>query len=345
MGRTLHYTISKENGKNFTKKEKTAFDTINSKYNHGIEHVWTCENFYIDPYLIRPTMDGKLKAVKGNKDLMKKNPHDVSPFEILDELEEQKRKEDPSKPTMTIQEELMKEGLVEGPKGKASFIKGFTKVQGNELNALMVLTALVHLSKMAPKLEIELSDEGEFLLCPLKIKEGKAIPKVKELVQDLQRLTFINFFENNGKEDGLEYTKEDFDREFLSNMIMSSGNMEYINERLRNLKEIEKTLKKEGLEGMDLICFNLENRSSDMKNKGLDPFAFSRKVNPEDFVDYERSPATLMDGFRGEAFGLSNEDPEKTSYEMIAKMQEFLGGLLKEDDTEMRVLGEDNDKE
>jgi hypothetical protein len=51
------------------------------------------------------------------------------------------------------------------------------------------------------------------------------------------------------------------------------------------------------------------------------------------------SPATFSDGFRGEGFGLTDEDAESNSYKTIAfiqKMIEDIGG----DNLTLKVLGE-----
>lgn len=51
---------------------------------------------------------------------------------------------------------------------------GFTKVAGNEWNALLVTAWLTAVSKILPQHTFELYDEGEFLTHRLVIKNGKA---------------------------------------------------------------------------------------------------------------------------------------------------------------------------
>ena len=43
-----------------------------------------------------------------------------------------------------------------------------------------------------------------------------------------------------------------------------------------------------------------------------------------------------MDGFNGEAFGLSNKDSEMESYKAIAKMQKLVEGF----EGQIKILGE-----
>lgn len=56
---------------------------------------------------------------------------------------------------------------------ETKYLRAFTKVAGNELNALMLYLYLVDVSCIVPKAEIRLSDEGEFLFAPVIIKAGK----------------------------------------------------------------------------------------------------------------------------------------------------------------------------
>ena len=53
----------------------------------------------------------------------------------------------------------------------------------------------------------------------------------------------------------------------------------------------------------------------------------------EQFKDYKMSAATMMDGFKGEGFGLS-ESAEGESYKQIAFIQKMLG-----DSKNLKILG------
>lgn len=276
MGRTLHYSLTKNKG-NLNAKEKDAIQTVSQKYNSAnYEKLWSCESFYLNPYESK---------------------------------------------TPTNQ------------------LRGFTKTQGNELNSLMVLLALVELSQQVPEIEIHLSDEGEFLLCDLKIRNGKALPILKSLTDDIQRYCHLMLFSENYEGNILgkfNYKPTDFTHEFQMDCSIGNtyGDMSrYINEKLRNLKEVEDALLKQGLTGMDLYLFNLQQRDS---KDWFYPFAFTRPVEVEKYIDCKMSPKTLMDGFSGEGFGLTTEDAELKSYKSIAKLQKLFGNSK----LKLKVLGE-----
>ena len=74
----------------------------------------------------------------------------------------------------------------------------------------------------------------------------------------------------------------------------------------------------------EFFMFNFNQRKP---KDWFDPIIFTRPVDIEAFKNYECSPATLMDGFRGEAFGLCDEDAEAHSYRTIAQMQSLIAGI------------------
>ena len=326
MGRTLHYSINKSSGK-FTRKELEAIYNVSLKFNtDNYSKVWSCENFFCNPYDHYPNWNGKYKnydAEKAAKDiyeniglLIKEGNHY---FDAV--LQLYKRKEI-----------LFHNGL---PKNE---LRGFVKVQGNELNSLMVLMALIEISQQCPAIEIKLSDEGEFLFCDLKIKNGKAMPIIDSINSEIQRYCHLMMFSENYEGNILSKLNKakDFSHEFQMDSKMGNtyGDMtKYVNEKLRNLKEIETALINQGLSGMDLYLFNMMQRES---KDWFCPYAFTRKVDIDKFVDYKRTPATLMDGFSGEGFGLSTEDAELKSYQSIAQIQK----LFESPGLEFRILGE-----
>lgn len=73
---------------------------------------------------------------------------------------------------LAIRRQLIEEGVAER---FSQEIRGFTKVGGNEWNALLVYAALLEISIKTPAM-IKLSDEGEFLLSDVLIKNGKVRP-------------------------------------------------------------------------------------------------------------------------------------------------------------------------
>ena len=165
-----------------------------------------------------------------------------------------------------VVKQMKKEGLINYFNYKLSDCQGFVKVQGNELNALLVLLALNDISKLLKNVVITLSDEGEFLLCPIKIKSGKCLPVIGDLKESIEyycgKMLFSKGFEGNilGK---LDYKKEDFTECFGADIGFENnyGDMtNYINKKLRNLKEIETKLVKLGVTDNMLYFYNINNR-------------------------------------------------------------------------------------
>jgi hypothetical protein len=238
---------------------------------------------------------------------------------------------------------LEKEGLIINEQKNTKELHAFTKVQGNEFNSLLVFQALISISKKLPKVTITLSDEGEFLLCDLKIKNGKALPVIDELVDDMRhyalKMLFSKGFEGNVLD---KLTTTDFTDEFGGDIELNNtyGDMaEYINNKLRNLKEIETALIKAGLTGNKLYLFNLNNLE---EKNWFDPKVFTRNVDVEKFLDYKMSAGTMMAGFSGEGFGLTDKDSEAESYKSIARMFSLLekAGLDKKN---IQILGANNE--
>ena len=199
--------------------------------------------------------------------------------------------------------------------------------------------ALVDISIQIPDAEIRLSDEGEFLLCDLIIRKGKAMPKITSLIDEIKRYCQLMMFSENYAANilnCLKYKISDFSHEFQMGCNLGnnySDMTQYVNEKLRNLKEVEEALIRQGATGNKLHFFNLENLNS------IDwfcPYAFTRKVDIKKFIDYKCTPSTLMDGFSGEGFGLSAEDSESNSYQAIARIQK----LFDNPSFELKVLGE-----
>jgi hypothetical protein len=329
MGRTISYTLTKSKGK-FNRKELEAIYNVSKKYNAGnYSKIWTCENFFLNPYDFYPNWNGKYKHVSPEKAWKEINSQisehitkDVHYFDVILKLFAEKQ--------IVLHNGLPKRSL-----------HGFVKVQGNELNSLLVFTALLEVSQLIPAVEIEIHDEGEFLLCDVKIRNGKTFPLINNLIKEIQRYTHLMLFSENFSGNILSkfnYKPEDFMYETRMNLDIANGygNMiQYINEKLRNMKEIENALKAEGLDGNELYLFNLENRGVE---NWFPAFVFTREVEIEKYVGYRCSPATLLDGFSGESFhGLTTEDSESKSYRSIALLQK----LLNLPEAELRILGED----
>lgn len=318
MGRTLHYKIKKIDDSDFTKKEEIAMVNISRFYNSGqYKNVWTCENFWLSPVDYYPNWDNPfIKALQDNAwgHINK----------LLNELE------DKGLNYIDAVRQLEKERIVSFFDKSKKKVRAFTKTQGNEFNSLLVLLALVDISKAIPKAEISLYDEGEFLLCNLKIRNGKVLPDIEDMFDSLKhyfsKMMFSPSFKGNIL-DKLEYKAKDFEHCLAQDIGFGSsyGDMTmYVNKELRNLKLINDILVGEGLKDNEFFVFNFEKRKHD---KWFDPMLFTRPVDLKKFKNYKSSPATLMDGLGGEGFGLTDEDSEAKSYRAIANIQNILTGV------------------
>lgn len=330
MGRTLHYKLSQAN--KFTKKQAKELFEISMRYNSGgIENAWTCENFFIDVYSYYPNWDMKdnswEKINTMYDSLAKTGIHHVD-----------------------IIEHLLKDGWVNLHEPIGNSVRGFTKTQGNEFNSAMVLSALLEISQAFPKAEITLSDEGMFLLCDLRIKKGKVLPNLTEMQENIQHWSSIAFFNTHTKSMN-EIRKNilpNMDKDLVRTLNMDGSYKNYAEEHLKELlgrmnslvhiikENYPKSWIGNGLGGGD-IQFNLYNLKNLSPDEWFNPALFHRYVDLEKFLDYKMSPATLMDGFNGEGFGLS-EDSEGKSYQMIAAIQQVVSRLG--NDTSLQILGQ-----
>jgi len=142
MGRVLNYSIDKDSG-NFTRKElDTMFEIskrynsdemladINEAYKTNLKELWTCENFWLGIGSYYPNWD-KFKggSTNGWNEVNKR----------IDELKK-------TMPEIDAIFQAKKEGIIlfYDEKYKNHF-DGFTKVQGNEFNSLLVFKALLEL--------------------------------------------------------------------------------------------------------------------------------------------------------------------------------------------------------
>ena len=337
MGRVLSYKIKKES--NFNKEElikihnvclfynsDLLLEEINKTFNTKLEELWSCENFWIGIGDFCPNWDNPtIKSAGGSSEA----------WEMVG-----KRREELSK-TLSYYDVLAtleRAGLIKEGIPKTKELHGFTKTQGNEFNSMLVLKALIEISKKLPKALIEISDEGEYLLCPLKIKNGKALPDIGDLVDSMKyyalKMLFSEGFAGNILK---EITPTDFSDQFRSDIGIKNGYgdmTKYVNDKLRNLKEIEAVLMKAGIRDHYLYFYNIANLPPE---KWFTPEVFTRNVAIEKFLDYKSSPDKLMDGFEGQGFGLSDVDAESESYKMTAMIQKMLGNS----DLKLKILGEE----
>lgn len=342
MGRVLNYSIKKDSG-SFTRKELEVMYEVSKRYNSDemlsdinkaykskLKELWSCENFWLGLGGYYPNWD-KVNKCKSDSE---------SGWDFVNKRIEELEK------TMSPIDAIFaakKEGtILFHDENYKNHFHGFTKVQGNEFNSLLVFKAVLEISKRIPKATLRISDEGEFLLCPLTIKNGLVLPDVNDLIESIQFYSMKMMFSPNYKGNILGELKN---TTFQNNCFKGDihlgntyGDMsKYIDDKLRNLQEIEKALLKVCKADNDLYLYNLQNRDS---RDYFKPELFVRPVDVEKFLNYKMSAGTMMDGFSGQGFGLSDEDGEAQSYKMLANMFGMLekAGFKKEN---IKTLGVD----
>jgi len=337
MGRTLHYSITKDNGQKFTIRElekmyevskfynsAELLEEINTTYKTELKDLWTCENFWFGIGNFYPNWD--IDIFKGMTGIVA--------WELIDKRIKSLQKE------MSYIEAvlyLLKKNFIVTFNDTPYKFNGFTKTQGNEFNSLLVYKALVSISEKIPTATIELSDEGKFLFCPLKIKKGKVLPVVSKVVEDIEYYSKKLILSKSKFSILDELKNANFQTDFFERDILGGGSdnfVKYIDDSLRDLKEVEAVLLKELGNNEKLFFYNLENRNP---KDWFKPMLFVRPVDVMKFLDYKMDAGTLMDGFDGEGFGLSNKDSEAESYRAIANVFKMLGVTEKN----VKILGED----
>jgi hypothetical protein len=206
----------------------------------------------------------------------------------------------------------------------------FVKVQGNELNSLLVFEACLEISNKVKDCTIKVYDEGEFLLCPVKMKMGKVLPLLGDMLDDLRRYSWRMLSSSKYRRnvlDRLDYKAEDFGHEFMMDIGLDNSygdQVPLINEKLRNLKLIETAILKEWKVKSPPYFSNITSLDYRL---WFSPYSFTRNIDAEKFKNYEGGLKNLLDGFDGEAFGLTDTDSEMKSYEAIAQLQKLLSTL------------------
>jgi len=219
----------------------------------------------------------------------------------------------------------------------------FVKVQGNELNSLLIYEACLEISRLVADCTLKLYDEGEFLLCPLKMKIGKVLPVLSDMMDDIKRYSWRMLSSQKYRRnilDKFDLGVDDFCHEFQMDIGLDNSygdQAPLINDKLRNLKEIENVVLKE-MKAKQAPYFS--NIASLDYRLWFSPYSFTRQVDAEKFKDYEGGIKNLIDGFDGEGFGLTDIDAEQKSYEAIAALQDILKklGLTKENGFNLEIL-------
>lgn len=305
MGRVLSYSITKTMG-GFTQEEKQTMIDVSDKFNSGkYENVWSCENFYLNPYDYYPNWD-KFNGCTDGWDAVNKRYEELSKSGLTQ---------------IQVCEKLNKEGYIlfhHHP--NSNKIQGFTKVQGNEFNALLIYLALIELSTLIKDSEIRLKDEGKFLYCPVLIKDGRVKPLLDELIEHINYLS-SRIIGNSQYADKIETygLPEDMINgvDVKRNPYPLENDIGYINESIKDLSELYNELRPY-VEAKLHCTYNIQNQY-------FEPRLLCRKVNVKDFEDTTCNATTLMAGFYGEYWDITDKDAESENYKAIASVQKMLG--------------------
>src|SRR4030067_1951908 len=265
MGRTLNYNIKKISGR-FSRKDHETMLSVSNFFNSGkFENIWTCENFYVNPYDYYPNWNKfKDNNVKDGWEVVNKR---------YDELEQVHT------PQIDLFKQLHKEKLIlwmSDP--NSNEIHRFTKTQGNELNSLLVYTALIEISKRVKDCEIKLGDEGRFLYCDVIIKDGKAKVNLSELKDDIQR-----WLADLAEPEKLSLVFYDLPEILIKDLnlresLYKDSAIGYIQNLIDDLNELYKAIKPYIKSGTAHYLYNLQNQ-------WFDPYLLCRPVKIEDFED------------------------------------------------------------
>jgi len=321
MGRTLHYAITKPTG--FTPAELDKLLAIQKLFNTGFE--WTCENLDLHPAKYYPKWD-----------YWRSQPGTNTPDDVWKKINARiKHWEKEGLHALDAIQAVANEGLISADIAHREK-RGFTKTQGNELNSLLVLEALLAASRAIPEALLTLSDEGRFLYCNLQIRNGQARPDLDQLKNDLTwRLASIASDPTSeivGKIPALRKLSDAVAGDLMRNYGGAYGaeeELRYLNETLNDaalvLPLYEAAYIKAALADPDrhayfepLFC------AHNTKDFFVDPHLLHRPVNPEDFKDFGHPDHHIMEGFYGEHWGINVEDPEAESLKLLAKLQPLM---------------------
>lgn len=319
MGRCINAWIEKPSGRNFTEKEKKTLHQIAKAFPEYSE----LSPYFYYPYWVN--YGGLGKSWEHVEDVLKVYIEEKG----MDEVSALKRME--------------KEKFISF-KNKGTKIFFFHKTQGNEAWVDEFFHFFLEVSRKLKSLRIRLSDEGEYLLCDQFLQGGLVFPDIESVQNNIthyvSQMALSKEFEGNYLS-MIGIKKEDFGQ-VGSDLGIGNGygtvNLETLKLRFKNLKEIEKICAKHpefSRKGTYFCLHNLNNLKGDYRN-WFSPHSFHRKINHDDFKDWETNPGTLMSGFDGEYWGLSDKDSELESYKAIANIQKLLG----EHSENLKVLGE-----
>ena len=149
MARKIYYEIREESSNVLEEEQWEEISRLQNWYNG--EFLWTAGKLSFRRYVVFPntyhsglTDTDFMKVIRENVASMRKSGH--SEREIIDGL---------AKMDLVI--------VKQGGYQDGCIASGFTRVAGNEYNAYLVCEFLLHASRIAPGLQIDVNDEGEFI--------------------------------------------------------------------------------------------------------------------------------------------------------------------------------------
>jgi len=170
MGRTIHYLVEDKQENILLDEQWRQIEQLQDKYNKN--HNWSCEQLSLQRFTLYPNWD----AWKDSS---------LTTSEIWEEIHQRLKEPDGL-------QKLRLENLINyeegGYMGKGYLLSGFTKVRDYEEDAALVVKFLIEISTIAPDLDIKVSDEGDYLKCPVVLRNGKMSVDFEELQSHLEYL-------------------------------------------------------------------------------------------------------------------------------------------------------------
>jgi len=170
MGRTIHYLVEDKKENILTEKQWKQIEQLQDKYNEN--HKWSCEQLSLQRFTLYPNWDTWEDS-------------GLTTSEIWEKINQRLNEPDGL-------QKLRLENLIDykegGYRGKGYLMSGFTKVRDYEEDAALVVKFLIEISTMAPDLDIKVSDEGDYLKCPVILRNGKMSVDIEELQSHLEYL-------------------------------------------------------------------------------------------------------------------------------------------------------------
>ena len=298
MGRTLHYSMEKETG-NFTKAEKQKI--LEFSMSKQDDKIWTCESFDMDPMPYYPNRD--IKSNSWNK-IDKR----------YDKIKQEKKLSDIDTILQLQKEKLI---IIEDITNK---INGFTKVQGNEFNAMIVYYSLIELSQEFKNCKFKVYDEGEFLFCDMIIKQGKVIPDIESINKSIDRWSryvlanYTNMFDSI-----INLKNENINNLFNISKAYKDNCKEYLKDALNKAKIITNILEENWTADCQINNYNIKHLNI---KDWFNPLLFHKHIDPGDFINFKND--NIMQGFYGEYYGMNSiEKSKKESKKMIESIKKM----------------------